>query len=53
MPESPEAIEHATEALHKEVARRNEYYGLDNWGFKEVVSFVLDSIDDYHKKGDA
>lgn len=29
-------------ALEAEVTRRNEWYGLDNWDFGEVVDFVLD-----------
>jgi hypothetical protein len=31
----------AAKALHAEVERRNEWYGLDNWSFNEVVDFVL------------
>lgn len=31
----------AVDALSAEIARRNQYYGLDNWPLEEVVEFVL------------
>lgn len=40
-----EAEERAAEALEAEVKRRNEWYGLDNWTYSEVASFVLESAD--------
>lgn len=38
-----ERIALATEELEAEVKRRNEWYGLDNWTFEEVVRFVLNA----------
>lgn len=35
------ARDRAVAALAAEVGRRNEFYGLDNWTFEEVVDFVL------------
>jgi hypothetical protein len=35
----------AVEALRAEVERRNEWYGLDNWSFEEVVCFVVDALE--------
>lgn len=32
------------EAMKTEVEKRNEWYGLDNWSFREVVDFVLDHL---------
>jgi len=33
--------ERAIRALRAEVERQNQYYGLDNWSYAEVVDFVL------------
>lgn len=32
------------QALEDEVIRRDEWYGLDNWSFGEVVNFVADRL---------
>ena len=37
-----ERRERIAEALRRELERRNEWYGLDNWTEREVVDFVLD-----------
>ena len=37
-----ERRERIAAALEQEVVDRNEWYGLDNWSFREVVDFVLD-----------
>lgn len=31
--------------LEAEVMERDQYYGLDNWPFREVVDFVCDRVE--------
>lgn len=44
-------IERVAASLASELARRNEWYGLDNWSPREVVEFVLECTAQAVKEG--
>lgn len=42
-------IGQAAAALEAEVEKRNEWYGLDNWSFDELIVFCLAAVDQVPK----
>ena len=41
---SDQDVERAADAISEELARRDEWYGLDNWTPEEVVRFVVAAL---------